>query len=99
MMKKVVYSLVALAVLASCSPKSTENTKVTDGPTFPSTEIAEGGTLYTNNCGKCHDLPEESKYSEEQWRKIVPPMAGKSKLDATQENKVLQYVLWKSAQK
>ena len=98
-MNKLILPIAALAMLAACTPKTTVTTQVNEGPTFPSAEIAEGSNLYASNCGKCHDLPKESKYSEEQWRKIVPPMAGKSKLDATQENKVLQYVLWKSAQK
>ena len=97
-MKKLFFPVAAVLLMSACTPKTTETNKVSEGPKFPSAEVEEGSSLYANNCGKCHDLPKENKYTEEQWRKIVPPMAGKSKLDAVQENKVLQYVLWKSAQ-
>jgi hypothetical protein len=55
--------------------------------------------MYAANCGKCHDLPKEQKYSAEKWKVIVPDMSKKAKLDATAENKIMQYVLWKVEQK
>ncbi|MFN5911800.1 MAG: hypothetical protein ACK45H_10725 [Bacteroidota bacterium] len=97
-MKKSLLPLSILILLSACTPKTAEIKAVTEGPEFPSAEVEEGSHIYANNCGKCHDLPKESRYSEEQWKKIIPPMAGKAKLDATQESKVLQYVLWKSAE-
>lgn len=100
-MKKLVFTFSAIALLVACAPKTTEvkemvetlETKKTND--FPNGEIAEGDYLYTEHCGKCHDLPKAAKYSEANWRKIVPEMAKEAKLDATQENKILQYVLWK----
>lgn len=98
-MKKLFFPAAAVLLMTACAPKTTETKNVSEGTKYPSAEIEEGNGLYANNCGKCHDLPKESKYNDEQWKKIVPPMASKAKLDATQENKILQYVLWKSAQK
>lgn len=65
---------------------------------FPSGEIAEGSSLYDNNCAKCHDLPEIPRYSKEKWQKIVPSMAREAKLDNLQESKIMAYVNWKLQQ-
>lgn len=100
-MKKLVFTFSAIALLVACSPKTTEviekvetlETEKTND--FPNGEIAEGDYLFSEHCGKCHDLPKAAKYTETNWRKIVPEMAKEAKLDATQENKILQYVLWK----
>jgi hypothetical protein len=100
-MKKLVFTFSAIALLVGCAPKTTEvinkvetveSDKTID---FPSREIAEGDYLFSEHCGKCHDLPKAAKYTEANWRKIVPEMAKEAKLDVTQENKILQYVLWK----
>jgi mono/diheme cytochrome c family protein len=50
--------------------------------------------LYTNNCGKCHDLPVISEHSIERWNKVLPPMIKKSKLDEAQGANVTAYVNW-----
>jgi hypothetical protein len=100
-MKQLIFTFSAIALLAACTPKTTEVIEKVENPEtiksndFPNGEIAEGDYLFSENCGKCHDLPKAAKYSEEKWRKIVPAMAIEAKLDATQENKILQYVLWK----
>jgi hypothetical protein len=41
----------------------------------------------------CHGLEPREKYTEKQWRHIVPEMAKKAKLDANQEAVILKYVL------
>ena len=100
-MKKLFFTFSAIALLVACAPKTTEVIDKVETPEsnktidFPSGEIAEGDYLYTENCGSCHKFKTITKYSEAQWKKIVPNMAEKAKLDATQENKILQYVLWK----
>lgn len=100
-MKKVIYTLSAIAVLAACTPKTAEVIEVVEVETvetekFPNTEVAEGSQLYMDHCGKCHKHKTVTDYNQEQWKKIVPNMAAKSKLDATQENKILQYVMWQT---
>ncbi len=100
-MKKAIYTLIAIALLAACTPKTAEVIEVVEVETtetekFPNTAVAEGSQLYMDHCGKCHKHKTVTDYTQEQWKKIVPNMAAKSKLDATQENKILQFVLWQT---
>lgn len=100
-MKKVIYTVSAIAILAACTPKTAEVIEAVEVENVeteksPNTEVAEGSQLYMDNCGKCHKHKTVTDYNQEQWKKIVPNMAAKSKLDATQENKILQYVLWQT---
>ena len=97
-MKKIVFLSLTLLTLAACSPKTTATVEEVKSTEFPNTDVAEGNNLYTMHCGRCHGLKTVEDYNKEQWEKIVPNMAAKSKLDATQENKILQYVLWKIEQ-
>lgn len=57
------------------------------------TDIFLGQKLYTAKCASCHKLMPVKDFSSTQWKKIVPDMAKKAKLDATQENMILKYVL------
>lgn len=79
-------------MLTSCSPKTTATTTVEPTEKALSTDAQKGQALYNENCGKCHKLPLISSHSEEKWHKIVPPMAKKAKLDATQESLIMSYV-------
>ena len=90
---------ITLLALAACTPKTAEITEKPVSTEFPSEDIAQGSALYQEHCGKCHKHKVVTDFSQEQWKKIVPPMAAKSKIDATQENKVLQFVLWKTESK
>ena len=89
----------ALLTLAACTPKTAEISEKPVSSEFPSEDIAQGSALYQEHCGKCHKHKVVTDYNQEQWKKIVPNMAAKSKLDATQENKILQFVLWKTETK
>jgi cytochrome c5 len=103
-MKKVIYTLSAIALLAACTPKTAEVIEVVEvekaeTEKFPNTEVAEGSQLYMDNCGKCHKHKTVTDFTQDQWKKIVPKMSEMSKLDATQENKILQFVLWQTEAK
>lgn len=93
-MFKVNFIVATVLILGACTPKTAEIVEVEEKSEFPTSDVAEGNKLYLENCGKCHKFKTISDYNSEQWEKIVPKMATKSKLDAMQENKVLQYVLW-----
>jgi cytochrome c5 len=83
-MKKIIYiSLIGLSTACGTKsaeisskpqqePKVVEQEKMDSRPmvAFPNGEIAEGSSLYDNNCAKCHDLPEIPRYSKEKWQKI-----------------------------
>ena len=93
-MNKVILPVgIVLVTLVSCSKETVS--AVTETSTISPIEYneVEAANLYTNNCGSCHALQPREKYTEKQWRNIVPDMAKKAKLDASQEAIILQYVL------
>jgi cytochrome c5 len=102
-MKKIVIAFAALALFAACQPKTTqvieEVKKVEEVKESkmlrPGTDTEmDGMALYTNNCGKCHDLPVIGEHSKERWDKVLPPMIKEAKLDAAQGANVTAYVNW-----
>jgi nitrate/TMAO reductase-like tetraheme cytochrome c subunit len=98
-MKKTLILITIGATVLACSPKTGEITKTENAPiVFPSTELANGFEMYKANCGNCHKLKNEMNYSKEKWAKILPRMAKKAKLNATQEKSISDYVYWRIAQ-
>ncbi|MBP6091755.1 MAG: cytochrome c [Crocinitomicaceae bacterium] len=99
-MKKTLILIFIGATIIACSPKNgeiitTESTSIT----FPTTELANGFELYKANCGSCHKLKKEMNYSKEKWDKILPRMAKKAKLNASQEKSIGNYIYWRINQK
>lgn len=94
-MKKIFSLVLMSALVVACSPKTTESVshKTETSTKTLSTEALQGKELYANKCGTCHKLEPIHEFSEEKWRKIIPPMAKKAKIDANQENLILTYVL------
>lgn len=95
-MKKTNLIAGAILLLAACTPKTQEAISTAPVESFPTASVSEGSALYAANCGSCHKLKKVEDYSHERWMKIVPDMSRKAKMDATQEAKILDYVLWKS---
>jgi cytochrome c5 len=105
-MKKIVIAFAALTLFAACQPKTTqiveevkkveEVTEVKESKMLrPGTDAEmDGMALYTNNCGKCHDLPVIGDHSKERWNKVLTPMIKEAKLDASQGANVTAYVNW-----
>ncbi|MDI9310819.1 MAG: hypothetical protein QM535_11440 [Limnohabitans sp.] len=95
MIKKSISILILGSAIYACGPKATQST-----PEIPSTPevkvseatLAEGKTLYENNCGKCHKLYEPSAYGKDRWVKILNWMAPKAKITDEQKAKVFAYV-------
>ena len=54
---------------------------------------AEGRLLYLTRCTACHAPEPVGDYSAAEWRLIIPDMAIESKLTASQQEAVLNYVL------
>jgi cytochrome c5 len=95
------YKVLALAVLAtiiySCASKSVVATtevkkEEVKFATVLTPELAEGKSLYENNCGKCHDLYKASDFNAEQWKPIVLRMAPKARLDEKEGQKIYNYL-------
>jgi cytochrome c5 len=90
--------LFVLAAFVACTKLITPTQPDADraAQMFPGTTIADlnqGKMLYEQNCGKCHSLKKPKSRSEEAWRKIMPPMAKKAKIDKEKEDLILRYVL------
>lgn len=73
-------------------PTSTPQQAQLEGPD-EGTDLYLGQRLYTTKCVGCHQLMPVKDFTSTQWKKIVPEMAKKAKLDASQENMILKYVL------
>ena len=58
-------------------------------------ELAEGKSLYENNCAKCHRLYEAKEFSAEDWKPIVARMQKKAHLDDLAGEKIYNYVTMK----
>lgn len=100
-MKFKVVSLALLAILIySCASKSavaitTEAVKSEEKvavSTVLTPELAEGKSLYENNCADCHKLYEPKQFSAEEWKPIVQRMQKKAHLDDSQGMKIYNYV-------
>ena len=103
-MKKFVFTVcVGLAIVACNSnklaiPSQADVDRVAETyPDYTLASLKEGQTLYLTNCGSCHGLKDPTAKTEEQWKKIVPEMAGminkhEVKLDAKSEDLILKYV-------
>ena len=57
-------------------------------------EVVTGKLVFESNCGRCHELKMPPTYNAEKWVKIIDWMAPKAKLDATQKENVLAYVIY-----
>lgn len=76
--------------LASCTPK----TPVVMTPKEITPEyLAQGKTIYENACKRCHDLPNPTDHSAQDWVGIMNSMAPKARLNADQHQMVYDYVV------
>lgn len=94
-MKKYLYSLaVASAFIYSCSTRTTSPSVIsTTTVTLSKAEMMQKGQdIFTQRCGRCHDLPKPSEFTEPEWKPIMERMAPKAKLTPEENNWVLAYV-------
>lgn len=97
-MKYKVIVLAALAIIIySCAAKSTAPTATIPTPAKSTAsvmmaELAEGKSLYENNCAKCHKLYDTKEFSAEDWKPIVVRMQKKAHLDDLSGQKIYNYV-------
>lgn len=83
-------TLIGVGLMASCTTKPA----VVDAPKTNSVErLAMGKTIYDNSCGKCHDLPNPTDHSAQDWVGIMNWMAPKANLTAEQHEMAYDYVV------
>ena len=85
--------LIAVSVtgfLASCTPKPAvaEGTKTDNAE-----KLAARKTIFQNSCGRCHDLPNPTAHSAQDWVGTMNSMAPKAKLNDEQHALVYDYVV------
>ena len=90
-MKTVLIGAIStIALLTSCTTKPA----VVEGTKTNSVErIVLGKTIYDNSCGKCHDLPNPTDHSAQDWVGIMNSMAPKARLNDDQHAMVYDYVV------
>ena len=90
--------IVGALVLASCSPKTTADSKE-KSMEFQNAKVEEGYGLYAQHCVKCHKWKKVDNFTREQWDKILPAMAKKAKISAELEATINEYVNWELSKK
>lgn len=60
-------------------------------PVLNETEY-KGQLAYTNECARCHDLPNLSQYPKTAWAKLLPDMQRKGKTDQATMDLISAYV-------
>ncbi|BCY28764.1 cytochrome c [Flavobacterium okayamense] len=93
MKTKLLSTIAIAALLASCSSskKTVEATEAKQIKLTP--ELAEGKTLFENNCGKCHKLFSPDDFTKEEWEPIVSRMQKKAKITDEQRDLVYNYLV------
>ncbi|MGZ5211307.1 MAG: c-type cytochrome [Kaistella sp.] len=83
-------AIVVFGFLSSCTPKPSvvEGTK-----TSTAENLALGKTVFENSCGRCHDLPNPTAHSAQDWVGIMNSMAPKAKLTDEQHQLVYNYIV------
>ena len=85
------------AIIYSCSPKVAPAVTEAKPPVVAtlSAELAEGKSLFENNCAKCHKLYAPSDFTAEQWTPIVLRMQKKAKIQDAEREKIYNYLTMK----
>lgn len=55
-------------------------------------DVAKGKIIFSNRCGRCHDLPDPVQYTSPGWDGILKSMIPRARLDKEQEIHVTAYI-------
>lgn len=85
--------ILSIFAFISCTPtmKPVENAKPMENS--PNSKLAEGKNIFTTSCAKCHDLPNPTEHSSEEWVGIMNAMAPKARLTDEQHQWVYDYIV------
>lgn len=103
LLRRTLFVTIVVAIFAisfvGCSKNLTANTDslyvptaadVTSGASLA--DLQAGRSIFINDCGRCHSLYSPDSYSASNWKTIIPNMAGRAGLSATQATQVTKYV-------
>ena len=100
-MKKTVFIfIIFFSMFQACQKKALPTIATrTHEPARPVTipvdvkpDLALGKTIFTNRCGRCHDLPDPAKYTAQRWDGILSVMNVRARLDQPQQIHVTAYI-------
>jgi hypothetical protein len=80
-------------VLYSCGGSKSTTPVVEPKKVELTSDLAEGKSLYENNCAKCHSLYKTNDFNAEQWKPILLDMQKKAKISDEQREKIYNYVV------
>lgn len=98
---KSILLILCLTILAiACTKKAvptitartTEPQKPVTADVMVKPDIETGRVVFTARCGRCHGLPELSKYSQQKWGTILVSMMPKARLTKEQEIHITAYI-------
>jgi len=93
-MKTRAVTLVVLGMFVfSCAPKIV--TPIAEEKKGLTPELAEGKSMYENNCAKCHNLKNPNEYTAEEWQPIMIRMQKKAKITDVEREKIYKYVTYR----
>lgn len=80
-------------MIYSCSPKVTQPVaEKSPEVTAHEKAVAEGKSMYENNCARCHKLFAPTERTQAAWAPILVKMQKKAKLDDTQMAMISNYI-------
>jgi hypothetical protein len=56
-------------------------------------ELQQGRTLFVGRCASCHLLPRPEGYRADQWPTFVREMTARAKLNASEADRLLRYLI------
>ncbi|QCX53209.1 hypothetical protein [Elizabethkingia sp. JS20170427COW] len=91
-MKKYLFAAAAALFVVSCGTQNKGVATSNDSKTLTKGQMATAKKLYEAKCNTCHELPEPTAYTAEQWVPIMKSMAAKAKMTEQEHDWVYQYV-------
>lgn len=99
-LKTLAFVCMSVGLLVGCFPKASEvirslpvENKEQILAKYNQEQIAEGKTLFANNCAKCHKLKAPEGHNTEEWNSILKRMIPKAKLNDRDGQLVRAYII------
>ena len=99
---KSIFSLLVMGILViGCARKSlpvipSRTTEIDEKKTVDVSNIvadtSRGRVIFTNRCGRCHDLPLPIQYNAKRWEGILASMIPRAKLNEVQALHIKAYL-------
>ena len=93
-MKKAFFIFSMAILFTSCSEKTVGTVTEVKDTTLPTIELTKGKSIYENKCNQCHELMVIDSFTTEKWARILPDMAKRAKLVASDKAILSSYITW-----